>query len=275
MSQVSPETFRALGVQSEPSTSNGQFVHVATGAVVTVKDSEIVDVHDVSLHCREFEDFLGNVDLPSTGDTVINAGTPWFVYDKSDAGSATKAASADADSGVYSIGAAANDEVEAVVINWGDNRGIDPAQGPVMTCRLTTSAIGLATDKFVFGFASDHADDPDSVASNAWFCVAGASNRLLVESDNGVTDNDDDDTGVDLVPTTHYEYKIDASNYAAVKFYYRATLGGTWIDVTPAGTTYALHASTSLQPYIHAGKSGGVGTPTLLVDYVDVVWKRN
>ncbi len=274
MAQVSAENFRALAPQAEPNYSNGQFVEQATGNVVTLKDSEVVDWHDRSLYCRVFEDFLGNVDLPKTGDTVVNTSSPLFVYDKSDAGAPTAAASADADSGVYALTIAANDEVEALVLAFGDNRSIDPAQGPVATFRLTPSAITAANDKIVFGLGSDRADDPDSVASNAWFCITGANLNLLVESDDGTTDNDDDDTGVDIVAGTFYEYRVDASNYADVKFYYRTSLGGAWIDVTPSGVTYALHATTGLQPYVHCGKASGAGTPTLLIDYVDVVWKR-
>jgi len=267
MAQVHPDNYRALGMQSEAGSSNGLFVEVATGQVVTMKDSVVVGYADPSLHCRVTEDFLGKA--LNVTDSI------WGVKDTSSAGTPTAAILADADCGQFEFKFSSNDEAQVLTLYWNDELNIDPAQGPVMTCRLKTVAQLLSTDTLVLGLASAQNDAADSVASHAWFRIQGANDNLLVESDNGSVDNDDDDTGVDVTADTFAEFKVDASNYLDVKFYYRATLGGEWTDVTPSSATYKLHATTGLQPFVQIQKSGGAGETDFLIDYVDVAWKRN
>lgn len=62
------------------------------------------------------------------------------------------------------------------------------------------SASLAAAVSAVVGIASARNDDPDAVATNAYFKLAG-SNSLVVETDDGTTDNDDKATGLSLSTT--------------------------------------------------------------------------
>lgn len=59
----------------------------------------------------------------------------------------------------------------------------------------------------VLGLASAQADDPDAVAANAWFKLAG-SNAVVLESDDAVTNTDDIAAG-DTLADTYKRLVID------------------------------------------------------------------
>lgn len=276
MAQVSPTNFKALSPQSETGYSNGLFIEEATGGIVLLRDSALTNVFDPATHCRVFEDFLGATDIPSTGDTVVNSVSPWYVHDTSSGGTPTKAVSADYDCGAYSLAFDNTNEAQVLNLCWNDEQNIDPTSHPIVTARVRfPTAIPTATDMFAFGLASARNDTLNTVASNAWFRVEGGASALLVETDNGTTDTDDKDTGIDVAADTWYELRVDASDYTAVKFYYRTALTDAWTDITPSGQTFALHATTGLQPYLQFQKASGTGTNGVLVDYVDVIFRRS
>jgi len=69
--------------------------------------------------------------------------------------------------------------------------------------RILAKCTAIASDSAVeaiLGLASARADDPDSIAEGIFWKVK-ASNALVVESDDGSTNNDDKDTGETLSTT--------------------------------------------------------------------------
>jgi hypothetical protein len=128
-----------------------------------------------------------------------------------------------------------------------------------------TATLDSATT-IVMGLGSARADDPDTVAANAFFKLAG-SNAVVVETDDGTTDNDDNATGVSL-SSTYKRFVIDFSGGKSdVKFY---------IDGVKVGTeTFTMSAySSGLQPIFQIQKTSDSNTDALTVDYVKVVSRR-
>lgn len=253
--------------------------------LVAISNGSVTRTLDPSLLCEVFEDFIGNIDLPKTGDTVVNTSSPWFLKDTSSAGSPTFAIVGDADNGQLDFHFDSQNEVQSLTLYWKDEQCIDSDQEPVMVVRLQLPAqFSGATVGFVAGFGSAQNDTVDSVADNAWVKVEGANLNLLLESDNNTTDTDDKDTGVDLVAATWYEFMISCSalhgaSVTDIRYFYRATLGGDWTPLNGPGTalastTFKMRADQAIQPLVQFYKNSA-GTDQLLVDYVRVYWKRN
>lgn len=272
MAFVNPDDYKALTVNHTGDKSDGLYRRESDGQLVLIKGSEVVNSGlDPSQTCRVFEDFLGSTTIPASADTAQG---PWLCKDTSAAGAPTLAVSADYDAGAFELKVAANDEAEVLTLYWGDQQNIDPAYDPIMTCRVKVVATPAATDTIVFGLAAAQADVLDNVTSNAWFRIEGANLTLLAESDDGTTDTDDTATGVTLMANTWYEFKIDATDHEDVKMYYRATLGCVWTQLA-ASTTFKIHSTTSLQPFVQVQKTGGATQVDVLIDYIDVQWRRN
>lgn len=252
----------------------------AQDGVVAVSNGDVAMCLDPALLCEVFEDFLGAGDLPKTGDTVVNASSPWFIKDTSAAGAPTIGLSADAANGQLGVAFASTNEVEAVTLYWNDEQNISTSAEPVMIIRAQIDTLfSGATVGFVAGFASAQNDTVDSVAQNAWVKVEGANLNLLLESDDATTDTDDKDSGVDLVAGTMYEFKVsmsalDGASYNNVKYFYRSTLGGDWTELTFPGTTFKVLAGQSVQPYFSFYKNSA-GTDSMKIDYVRCYWKRS
>lgn len=271
MAFVNPDDYKALTINHSEDSSDGLYRRESDGQLVLVRGSEVVQGLDPALTCRVFEDFIGTTAVPASADTSQSV---WLTKDTSAAGAPTLAVSDDYDAGAFELKVAANDEAEVLTLYWGDQQNIDPAYDPIMTCRLKVVATPAATDTIVFGLASAQNDTPDSVASNAWFRIEGANLNPVIEADNGTTDTDDKSTGITLTANTWYEFRVDATNHLAVRYFYRATLGGDWTELTTSDT-FKVHATTGLQPFVQVQKSGGVTQVDVLIDYIDVQWRRN
>lgn len=265
MAKVNQETHAALSPTSPAGDGrmDGLYLERATNDIVVVEDG--FPVRRLLGPCL-FNDFIG-------GSLDVSAG-PWRIKDTSAAGAPTEAILGDADGGQFEFKFAANDEEEILTLYTNDEQNFDPQKAPIAIFRLKTVAQLLATDTLVFGLASAQNDTEDSVASLAWFRIQGANLNIMVESDNGVTDNDDVDTTYDVVADTFYEFAVDATNHLDVRFWLKTSVDGEWTDITPAGTTFKVHATTGLQPFVQIHKSGGAGQTDLLVDYICCHGKR-
>lgn len=210
---------------------------------------------------RYFDDFVGN---------DVNAN--WTTHDTSAAGSPTLATVADSPDGAYRLEHAANDEVENIALYWGDKTIIDPTKNPQFHCRLQLEDSLNANDILVFGLADARNATLDSNASHAWFRVE-AGLDILLESDDGTTDNDDKDPSVAVTVDTYYEFLIDVDDRTDVKFYYRANGDSAWTAMTVSGVTFSV-GTALLQPYFELQKSGGTQTSGVLIDWVEVSWDR-
>ena len=107
----------------------------------------------------------------------------------------------------------------------------------------------------------------DTVAQHAWFRLDGANLDLLWEVDDAATDDDDNDTGINVVKDAYAIYRIDIHELTGIKFFHDNVLVAT-------SNTVALTASHKLQPFIQMTKDSGTTTDSLLIDYVTVSWDR-
>lgn len=198
---------------------------------------------------------------------------PWATHDASAAGTPTLDFVANADGGQYQLKLATTNEVETIGLYHLDQLMVDITKNPIFLARVkiepdVTGAGGqlAATDKIVFGFASAHNATLDSVATNAWFLLTGANHNIYAETDDGTTDDDDNDTGVDWVDNTFVDLKIDASNLSAVKFYVN--------EVCVLIRSMAA-ATGNVQPYITVQKAAAANFDhRVTVDFVDVICGR-
>jgi hypothetical protein len=208
---------------------------------------------------RVQEDFL-----QSSSGTLV---APWATQDTSAAGSPTLDFVDDADNGEFTLAQDNTDEAQNLTLYWGDSLHIDATAQPYFEARIKIdedTALS-ADDRLVVGLASARNATLDSVAGHLWFRVEGANHNILWESDDGTTDDDDNDTGVDFVDDTYLVLQIDASNRAAVKYY---------VDGVLVGTADASDLTGNLQPFIELQKDAGTVTHAVVVDYVHVAWMR-
>lgn len=82
-----------------------------------------------------------------------------------------------------------------------------------------------ATVQAIFGFASAQNADPDAIAQGAWFKLAG-SNSLVVETDDGTTNNDDVSADGETLSTTFKRFAIDFSTGITTQSPPSQSLGG-------------------------------------------------
>lgn len=213
---------------------------------------------DASLGYAVFEDFRGiagateppyittNVQTAATVDYVTGFGT-----------------------GLYAVSLTNNDAADAGQILCDE---VDITTGPVFDFKARLDGLPLlAVERFVIGLASAHAnaeDALDDVATNAWFRVEGTSLNLLWETDDGTTDDDDNDTGIDLVDDTFFEGRIDFRDLTAVKFYVKVS--GTWTLVGTGDMTDATGVVRVIYCIQRTDNSGTEAQRDLETDYYGI-----
>jgi len=206
-----------------------------------------------------YEDFNGAVAaFPTSADPA----TAWVVDDTSSAGAPTYTKG----TSEATLTLASTTEIENVCLHFNDALDFDIDSIIRMEFRAKVTATLDSATTIVMGLGSARADDPDAVAANAFFKLAG-SNAVVVETDDGTTDNDDNATGVSL-SSTYKRFVIDFSGGKSdVKFY---------IDGVKVGTeTFTMSAySSGLQPIFQIQKTSDSNTDALTVDYVKVVSRR-
>tara|TARA_R100001163_G_C5066314_1_gene204706 strand:- start:35 stop:787 length:753 start_codon:yes stop_codon:yes gene_type:complete len=215
-----------------------------------------------------FSDFVGNGPLPVAD--AANAGASAFVnHDTSSSGSPTLTHQATAD-GVYRMAFASTDEAEYLATYLGDDCCIPPTKNPIFEARIKITGTFSADDRVVIGLASARNNTLDNIADHVWFRMEGANNNILVEGDDGTTDNDDNDTSVDWTSGTFHKLKIDCSDLSDVKFY----VDGTQCVLPEKIDVDQMAAGDVLQPYIEMQKDAGTVTHSVDIDYISVLWDR-
>lgn len=183
----------------------------------------------------------------------------------------------DAVNGIIQLTLDTDDIAQIAALHFGDNLCLSMAQGLVFEARLAFHVLpttGTETVQAVFGLAGAHNATLDSIATNAWFRVeSSAQTALLWETDNGDTDDDDNDASTVLVADTYHIYRIDCTDTSAVKFYVDDVLVGT----SDMSTTLSA-AEAKVQPYFNVSKAKSVantGIGTMYIDYVKVFQNRS
>lgn len=194
---------------------------------------------------------------------------PWGEHDTSAAGSPTTDYVDDAAGGIFRLQLAATNETETIGVFFSDQLVLDVTKNPRFACRIRITSDGAAlgaNEIIVAGLASARDNTFDNVTTHAWFRFEGANNNILTETDDGTTDDDDNDTGIDWVKDAWLELEIDAADLSAVEFY---------VNGVKAGASLAMAAATgNLQPFIFLQKSTGTTTCRLDIDMAEVASNR-
>ena len=182
---------------------------------------------------------------------------------------------ADATNGVAQLTLDSDDNAEVACLYFGDTEPFLIGQGLIFEARVTMAvlcATGTEEVEAAFGLAGEHNALLDSVDVNAWFRTdSPAGSALKWETDDAVTNDDDNDAGVTLVAGTYNTFKIDASDKTAVQFY----VDGVFIAESDMS---GLDATTAkVQPYFQLSKAVSVantGVATMYIDYVRITQDR-
>ena len=206
---------------------------------------------------------------------------PWAIADTSAAGTPTYTG---VNLGGFEMANDAQAEVQNICLSFGNvlSYDIDDLIAVEFIARAIATLPAVCT--VVMGLGSARNDDPDAVAANAYFKLAG-SNTLVVESDDGTNDNDDVATGQTLVATwkrfriefaegslTRSAPQLSLGGKADVRFYcddargrLRRVADGTRFDMS----NYAL----GLQPIIQLQKTADAAIGSVAVLEYSVEYK--
>lgn len=230
---------------------------------------------------------------------------PWNKQDTSAAGSPTLDYVTDAPGGAYVLQLAADNEVEAIGLNWNDHMPLraapDDSAGTALAAYLEfearwklesdpTGAGGTigASGIVAIGIASARNATLTSIATRAMFRMAGANHNLYLDTDDGTNDASQPDSGFDWAEATWYTGRIlvPISTVAVdrdslgVRFYIRKDSDTDWTLLNKYSTTRqmkfdALANSAKFQPFIELQKGAVANLDNkLTVDYVHTRFLR-
>lgn len=184
---------------------------------------------------------------------------------------------ANAANGVACASLAATDEAERGVLYWGDQLSLNINQGLIMEFRMAYSVLTTAAGGIIVaGLASADNATADTIATNLWFRLEGASANILWESDDNSTNDDDNDTGVDAVAEVYHVFRIDCTTATAPKFYIDSVDVTTTATQTSACAMAAATATTArVQPYFAVEKASGASLGAIWLDYVRIWQARS
>lgn len=210
------------------------------------------------------DDFVGTV---ATFPTSADPATAWLVDDVSTTGTPTYTRG----TSVATLTLNNDNDVVVVALHHNDalSFDIDDIQRVEMRVKIGASTF-TSGSILTFGVGSARNDTADSVAAHAWFRMEGANSttKVYVETDDGVTDDDDNDTG-ETLGTSFKRFVIDfTGGKSDVKFY----IDGKRVL---ASTTFSLAGySAGLQPIVQIQKAANTNTDSVVVDYVKITAKR-
>lgn len=193
----------------------------------------------------------------------------WTLHDTSSAGSPT-ALCATANGGAAVLTLAADSEAEVLAIFQNDVLPFDLALIQNVSFTVSVSGVDSATT-ITFGVGSARNSTADSVAVHAWFRMEGSAStsNLLVETDDGTTDNDDNATGTTLSSTLK-KCTIDFSNgLSDIRFF----VDGQRVAASETFTLASITADQNVQLQATVQKASGTGTPALTISNVEIQYK--
>ena len=214
------------------------------------------------------DDFTRKISITSTN---TEGGTGW-----------TRAAAGTGTPTIASVTPAANGEIKVTLTNDNNSQYCVLYQGDDLPYYLSqidqiefiakVSGIDSVTT-LCFGLASALNATPDSVSTLAWFRMEGSAStsNVVVETDDGTTDNDDKATGTTL-SSTFKRFTIDFTNgLSDVRFY----IDGNRVASSTTFSLAAASSTQSVQPYIHLAKASGTGTPSITIDRVEILYRKS
>jgi len=185
----------------------------------------------------------------------------WTIADTSSAGTPTYLCVTE-DGGAAKLTLAATSEAENVCLYFNDVLPLDLASLHRIEFVAKVAGIDSVTT-LVFGLGDARNDTPDTVATNCFFRIEGSvsTSNIVVESDDGVTYNDDKSTGQTL-SSTYKKFLIDFTNgISDIRFYIDGERVGSATTFTLAGIT----SGQNVQPMIQLQKASGTGVPSITI----------
>ena len=243
-------------------------------------------VSDKQWIARSLENYvvLSSDFIQDVGETPV---LPWVV---TEAGSTSATGDfVDEPDGVLRLLHSTDNAAEAMLLSLGGTNAISPTKEVVFEARVK---VKLHTDsvfdsdsvyEVIVGMAtagsavSTSAGAFDGFADSVGFRLGGgaqSTNSIFLESDDGTTDNDDKDSGIDFTSGKYHIYKIDMTDLKNVLFFVDGVLAnnGNTFDMS------AISKSDYLEPFILFARTSNSGTERahrLDIDYVNCTWKRS
>ena len=193
----------------------------------------------------------------------------WTIADTSSAGTPTYLCITE-DGGAAKLTLAANSEAENVCLFQNDVLPFDVAN--LLRVDFIAQVAGVDSATVInFGVGSARADDEDTVAVHAWFKLEGATSTsaLVVETDDGTTDNNDVATGTTLA-SVYKKCSIDFSQgLKDIRFF----VDGERVAASTKFDMSAITAGQNVQLMAQVSKASGTGVPSITIARVEVVYK--
>ncbi len=233
------------------------------GQLITINGKPRIDRRTAMEHYEEFDFDAGATEALPYATNVLTAGTVDYM--------------ADEPLGVLQLAQTAGDAAEAQQLTWGDQLMIDTDNNPIIEfrIRIDNTAGATSVERYFIGLVPVHTnseDTKDNIDHSCWFLVKGSAiTAILVESDDGSTDNGDQASGITLVDDTYTLFKIDMSDLSDVTM----TVDG----VEQSGGTLDMSSSTGqvLQPIVCFQRDDNSQTEAVMqieVDYIQLTQDR-
>lgn len=217
---------------------------------------------NIRASCYLFEDFSGGA--ISSGLTAL---------DVSPTGAST-AAGVSAAGGQLDLTVTNNNETKAAGLYQNDVLTWPIGWGIVWACRFRVRTMPAAAGSILLlGLATARNATADNVAENIWF-RADANANLLVEFDDGTTDDDDNDTGLDLVVDQYVTLVIDTRQRSRLAFYAAVDISDELTRVLPQTQFNYATAATGLFQSLIEVQATDAAQPRINVDWVGIWAER-
>jgi len=245
------------GVATEVDMSND--VTIANDGATTIGADKILpSMRNIGDYVEFFDDFIG---------TAPDAVSKWSLNDTSSAGTPTQ--TYEADETALTIAMDSQSEAQVCSYDFGDKLQFDIDNNPIFIARFKVPTI-TTNEEAVIGMGAAWNDTLNSNAAHAWVRLT-ANMNLLIETDDGTNDESEDST-VDLTADTYLWVKIDFADTSDVLFY-TGTDGKTWTARAPK-TFDMSNYTAGLQPMFGVLKASGASTPSISVDVIKVMADR-
>lgn len=197
--------------------------------------------------------------------TTTSGQNGWTIADTSAAGTPTYLCVTE-DGGAATLTLASTSEAENVCLYFGDVLPWDLAKLEYVKFVAKVSGVDSATT-ITMGVGNARNDTPDTVGVNAWFRMEGSAStsNVVVETDDGTTDNDDKATGQTL-SSTYKTFLIDFSQGISDIRYY---IEGERVAASTTFSMSGITAGQNVQPIIQIQKGSGTGVPAITLALVE------
>lgn len=190
----------------------------------------------------------------------------WTIADTSSSGTPTYLC---VNGGGAALTLANTSEAENVCLYQNDVLPFNLLKVQTMSFLAKVAGIDAATTLFM-GLGSARNDAPDSITTMVGFRMEGSvsTSNVVLESDDGVTDNDDKASGATL-SSTYKKFVIDFTNgLSDIQF----SIDGERVGQATTFSMAALTTATNVQPIFQVAKASGTGVPAVTIKEVEIVY---